>query len=276
MEALTGFDSLPGLVEAVGQTRLTIAAFLSIAIAGLCYYFFNSAPVWAKLTAFFAVLIFAFALSIRLIAPTGDESANADPGPSDINIMMTLRAVQPPEQRAAACQSLTTELRCQPILAAIADLAPVSVPQVVQAQLQSGNVSAQTEQVVAQAVARQPDQVVAIGGRDEWRVDIFWCAGGANAEGNRSSAETASRRLAETSGQFGGVTIGTVRVRELAAGRAGFPRPGDGLRASIDDMPGKRQAVDAITAFLGAGGDTYAPRPVGSRLARYISLFHCA
>lgn len=64
-----GADGIAKLIAAASTSQLALAAFLSIAVAGIGYYFFRDTPVWARIVAFFAIIAFAFTLSLRLIAP---------------------------------------------------------------------------------------------------------------------------------------------------------------------------------------------------------------
>lgn len=66
------------LIQAASTSQLALAAFLSIAVAGIGYYFFKDAGVGARIFVFSVIVVFAFALSIRLIAPP----AKADPVPT--------------------------------------------------------------------------------------------------------------------------------------------------------------------------------------------------
>jgi hypothetical protein len=273
-------DSIASLVTAASATQLALAAFLSIAAAGIAYTFFKSAPVWARLVAFLGILVFAFLLSIRLIAPAPAAPAQGFVGKiSQINLVKLLKTF-PPELRLEKCALVEPDAdACVVIVDAIADLAqaptsPALQQEVTQA-LKQGTVS---QALLSQAVRAVPqsDLVVSLGNAKGWDVDAFWCRGGSNEASARAQADNVAKVLASAGTLAPGVVIGRVRVRALDAGKPGYPKPGDGGFISVDQMRGKPEAVAAIRATLNRdAGLSYADRATKSGLPTYISIFEC-
>jgi hypothetical protein len=193
-------DSIASLVTAASATQLALAAFLSIAAAGIAYTFFKSAPVWARLVAFLSILAFAFLLSIRLIAPAPAAVTQGLVSKiSQINLVKLLKTF-PPGLRLEKCALVEPDAEtCATIVDAISDLAqaptsPALQQEVTQA-LKQGTVS---QALLSQAVRAVPqsDLVVSLGNAKGWDVDAFWCRGGPNEASARAQAERVAKVLA--------------------------------------------------------------------------------
>jgi len=268
------------LVEVASSSQLALAAFLSVATAGIAYSFFRRAPIWAQLLVFFGIMIFAFLLAIRLIVPPPQGAPQPVAAIDPIKLMRVL-SIYGPAERMVKCKLLEKESVCQTLIEAMADLAPVATTADYRAQvsreLASGTVTPSTVSQVSGALPTTADRVVTLGDPKGWDVDVFWC-GGANGAAMADNAKRAAAVLASAGGApiAPGISVGRVRVRELKTSNPRMPQPGGGAYVSIDNMAGKRDAVAAITERLKAqAGFTYQPRPTGSRLANYISLFEC-
>jgi hypothetical protein len=227
-----------------------------------------------------SILIFAFLLSIRLIAPAPAAPAQGLVSKiSQINLVKLLKTF-PPDLRLEKCALVEPDAAsCATIVDAIADLAQTSTSPALQQEvtqaLRQGTVS---QALLSQAVRAVPqsDSVISLGSKKGWDVDAFWCRGGADETSARANASRAAAVLASGGALSPGVTIGRVRVRALDAGKAGYPKPGEGGFISVDQLPGKPAAVAAIRAKLGNdAGLTYADRFTKSGLPTYISLFEC-
>ncbi len=290
-------ESIIKLVTVASGSQLALAAFLSIAVAGLCYYFFRDQVVWARLLAFFGVLIFAFLLSIRLIvpptpAPTPASSPAPNPalvqqpaaGQQPINPLNLLRLIKlfPPGERMAKCMLVETAPNCTILIDAIADLTVAVAP----APLQARATEALTARVaspafVAEVARLQPraaDTVYSIGAGNGWNVDVFWCQGindGTLLARGKLVANALSSKVGADIG--GGTVVGRIRLRGLATGFQGNGYPSTGLLLRAEASADEQRAADSIIAYLStASGMVFAKGSSKTRTPRYLSVFVCS
>jgi hypothetical protein len=141
-------DNISKLVVAASASQLAFAAFLAIAAAGMGYFFFRGAPVWAKLITFVSILGFAFFIAIRVVVPMPAPQPESQPQPKvepnvpttstatvpidPFNIVKLLSAF-PGDQRMVKCLLVATQEQCTKIVDSMAGLVAAPAPPQVQA-----------------------------------------------------------------------------------------------------------------------------------------------
>lgn len=283
---------LTTLVNAVGATNLTIAAFLSIAIAYICYKFFDDADQKIKLTAFFAVMLFAFAVMVLLFrSDANHDKTGTKNGPdepiSEFKLFQILAKVQD-DQRASACSLLAEKGTCEEVLAALNGILPPKQSSreraAVSEAISSGNKNALVE--VAQKVSPSStlaDTLLTLGHEKGWDIDVFWCKSSAHDRDRYATATTVANAFASAAKQdqslASGAPIGRIRVRQLAAdkvGKNGNPSAGLVLRSDTNEAE-QVAATGALALVASKTGLTFVRQDqnIPGKSDYYLSLFVC-
>lgn len=267
-------DGIAKLVEVASDSQLALAAFLSIAVAGICYYFFKDAPVWARLISFIATLLFAFGLSIKLIVPPAAATSI-----DHLNLAKILIPF-PKEQRMEKCLLIESEEACQRIVESVVDFAVANAPpetlKAVTSALKDRKV---TEAVVDKAVRATPaaeGKLVSLGVSNGWNIDVFWCEA-KSAEARKALAARVAARLGEAKSFGGGFSAARVRLRSLSSEKQanpGYPSSGYQVRGEA----GESAAMQALVTTLNneAADTQFEARTVSFHTPNYLSVFVCS
>jgi hypothetical protein len=263
-------NALKDLVGAAGATQLTLAAFVSIAAAGICYRFFRTAPVWARMASFFAILLFAFAICLIVLGPKKEV---IDPGK-----LITLLRALPENQRMVTCELLKTASECSQYVDALAGLQPPpSTPafkEAVAKAIESGQVAPAVVAQVDSSVRRQGDQIVALGDPRGYDIDFFWCAPSKNA----SRARVLANRLAASKSIAAGAPIGRVRVRSMSSAvksSATYREHSTTVGAELTELQIGERVAALLNVYEG-GGDSFSVLQTGyTPTPYYLSVFVC-
>ena len=200
-------------VKAAGASELALAAFLSIAAAGICYKFFSNAPVRVRLIAFFSILVFAFILSMLIIGRSAGGQAGSRP--DQLNLIKLLGAF-PEAERFEKCVLIEQPPTCETLVATIAGLGlpPASgkVQEEVSEALTRGEIPKTLVQKVSTANIASGTAILTLGKANGYDIDFFWCQTGTGAQ---DYATRLAKQLT-AAGKIDGEPLGRVRVRALA------------------------------------------------------------
>lgn len=124
-------------------------------------------------------------------------------------------------------------------------------------------------------------QTLAVGSPTGWDIDVFWCAGGPEAERYARATRVATElaRLADAGYARRGFSVGRVRLRTLPQEQQAISGYASGVDVVLADSgAGEAAAAGELARLVGEGA--HVPLKVatslGSRTAWYLSVFVCA
>ncbi|MEO0440536.1 MAG: hypothetical protein AAF067_06625 [Pseudomonadota bacterium] len=270
------FTQLPELVEAVGSTKLTIAAFLSIVIGTICYVFFKESNDWVKLVAFLSTMVFSFLIIIRLIGPNTELERDQK------LVLVRLLSVFPPEERMGQCKSVAVESVCSEVVNAMRGLAfdrkAPALQKEAENALKAGLDSAESRTVISglqQKISSDDDLVLSPPRSGGWNIDFFWCYG-SGRERNISLATDLATKLSEGESIGTGMLIGQIRRRALPVERqSAFLKEGFEVRGEASES----QMRDDLVLWLNeqnSSDPVFAARTSTQNTPNYLSVFVCS
>lgn len=267
-------ENFTSLVTAAGATELTLAAFLSIASAGICYRFFRTAPIWARMTSFLSILIMTFLLSIVLIGPRNKTA------PIDDVAMIKLLGAFPEKQRMEKCVILMLAEKCSVLVKAIEGLgtepASVEVRAEVTSALKTGRVSKKLVESASEQSRASSSRVFSLGAKNGYDIDLFWCAD-KQAARHLALANKLATAISKEAALAPGFPVGRVRVRSITQNMkdsAQYVEHGMTIGAESDEQ----ELGNVLAEFLNVqtGLDDFSVLEVGFiPTPYYLSVFVC-